>query len=156
MIQLSKEGFSIQPVEKDGGIEGAHIVLRLGSDPNVTSPEGRDRKKRQTASSANKTGESLTGDEDMFTWYEVCAPSPETRLHQHVRLIWTSPLLPPITWPALRTPAMSQSESGRCCCLFFSQFIASVILKNPNYMRSYESCASGKLLIFLGPLVGKC
>ena len=77
MIQLSKEGFSIQPVEKDGGIEGAHIVLRLRSQPNVTNPEGGDRKKRQTASSANKTGESLTGDEDMFTWYEVCTPYPE-------------------------------------------------------------------------------
>ena len=74
MIQLSKEGFSIQPIEKDEGIEGAHIVLSLMSHPNVTNPEGRDRKKRQTASSANKTGESLTGDEDMFTWYEVGKP----------------------------------------------------------------------------------
>ena len=126
MIQLSKEGFSIQPVEKDGGIEAAHIVLRLRSHPNVTNPEGRDRKKRQTLSSANKTGESLTGDEDMFTWYKVCAPSRETRLDQHVRLIWTSPLLPLIAWPALRTQAMLQSESGRCCCFFFSQSIASV------------------------------
>ena len=89
MIQLSKEGFSIQPVKKDGGIEGAHIVLRMRrSQPNVTNPEGRDRKKRQTVSSANKTGESLTGDEDMFTWYEVGVL--DTRLHQHVRLIWTS------------------------------------------------------------------
>ena len=113
MIQLSKEGFSIQPVEKDGGIEGAHIVHRLRSDPNVTSPEGRDRKKRQTASSANKTGESLTGDEDMFTWYEVGLPSRDTRLRQHVRLIWTRTLLLLIAWPALRTQAMLQSESGR-------------------------------------------
>ena len=74
MIQLSKDGFSIQPMKKDEGIEGAHIVLRLKSHLNVTDPEARDRKKRQTASSANKTGESLTGDEDMFTWYEVGAP----------------------------------------------------------------------------------
>ena len=113
MIQLSKEGFSIQPIKKDKGIEGAHIVVRLPSHENHTNPEGKDRRKRQTVSSTNKTGESLTGDEDMFTWYEVGLPSRDTRLRQHVRLIWTRTLLLLIAWPALRTQAMLQSESGR-------------------------------------------
>ena len=77
VIQLANEGFSIQPEKEGNGIESAHLVSRLPSRASLTKPEGKDRKKRQTASSGNKTGESLTGDEDMFTWYEVSFPSPD-------------------------------------------------------------------------------
>ena len=113
VIQLSKEGFSIQPVNEGVGIEGQHILWRLPSRLNLTDPDGKKEGRRKRQTSENKTGESLTGDEDMFTWYEVGLPSRDSRLRQHVRLIWTRTLLLLIAWPALRTPAMLQSESGR-------------------------------------------
>ena len=74
VIQLSKEGFSIQPVNEGVGIEGQHILWRLPSRPNLTDPDGKKDMRRKRQTSENKTGESLTGDEDMFTWYEVGKP----------------------------------------------------------------------------------
>ena len=71
VIQLSKEGFSIQPVNEGVGIEGQHILWRLPSRLNLTDPDGKKEGRRKRQTSENKTGESLTGDEDMFTWYEV-------------------------------------------------------------------------------------
>ena len=74
VIQLSKEGFSIQPVNEGVGIEGQHILWRLPSRLNLTDPDGKKDMRRKRQTSENKTGESLTGDEDMFTWYEVGKP----------------------------------------------------------------------------------
>ena len=114
VIQLSKEGFSIQPVNEGVGIEGQHILWRLPSRPNLTDPDGKKDMRRKRQTSENKTGESLTGDEDMFTWYEVGKKSVSqggTRLH--IRLILTRALLPRTTWRTSRTPDMLQIKSGR-------------------------------------------
>ena len=114
VIQLSKEGFSIQPVNEGVGIEGQHILWRLPSRLNLTDPDGKKEGRRKRQTSENKTGESLTGDEDMFTWYEVGKKSVSqggTRLH--IRLILTRALLPRTTWRTSRTPDMLQIKSGR-------------------------------------------
>ena len=71
-IQVGQQGYSIQPVLTSAGIESEHVMVRL--DPlltgmaDVKDVTGKGREKRE-APTANRTG--LTGDEDMFTWYEV-------------------------------------------------------------------------------------
>ena len=122
VIQLSKEGFSIQPVNEGVGIEGQHILWRLPSRLNLTDPDGKKDRRRKRQTSENKTGESLTGDEDMFTWYEVGKKSVSqgSRLHEHIRLILTRALLPRTTWPTSRTPDMLQIKSGRWVATRFS------------------------------------
>lgn len=71
---MGREGFAIQPADSNFGIEDEHFVVRVPlRQPtekleDVVKIKKPVREKRDVMGS-NKTG--LTGDEDMFTWYEV-------------------------------------------------------------------------------------
>ena len=61
-IQTGEEGYLITPAG-GAGLESQHELVRLGGG----------REKRNTPSQAGGSGRrnNLTGDEDMFTWYDV-------------------------------------------------------------------------------------
>ena len=61
-IQTGEEGYLITPAG-GAGLESQHEMVRLGAG----------REKRNTPSQAGGSGRrnNLTGDEDMFTWYDV-------------------------------------------------------------------------------------
>ena len=60
-IQTGEEGYVITPSAGGASLEGEHEIVRLGG--------GRD--KRNTDRQAGGRRNNLTGDEDMFTWYDV-------------------------------------------------------------------------------------
>ena len=62
-IQTGEEGYVITPA---GGasLESEHEIMRL-------TGRGRDRAGREKRNTGGRRRSNLTGDEDMFTWYDV-------------------------------------------------------------------------------------
>jgi len=75
-IQAGVDGYVIEPVQGDfSNIESEHVLTRLPPNTKTGSVnEDVIRKKRDIGGVANASqakDDALTGDEDMFTWYEV-------------------------------------------------------------------------------------
>ena len=73
IIQVGSEGYTIQPAPSSKVTEGEHLVSKLQSLQHYvqTSKDDEMQTLREKRDVLNRTTEPLTGDEDMFTWYEV-------------------------------------------------------------------------------------
>jgi hypothetical protein len=85
VIQVGSQGFSIRPAGGAAGLEGEHLLALLPprgqADTEEVDRNNMERRKRESPEDpANSTADPLTGDEDMFTWYEVGPATPT--LHQ--------------------------------------------------------------------------
>ena len=95
IIQVGSEGYTIQPAHTNRLIEGEHLVSKLQSHQHYVQTNKDDVLQREKRDALSGTREPLTGDEDMFTWYEVRYES--TTHHRQVDLDESMAAADPLT-----------------------------------------------------------